>query len=705
MLLPSSYLSGKIEFVKGIGPARAELLQQELGIFTIEDLLLDFPIRYVDRTVITPISQSRQEGEYVQIKGELKDFRIVGKGRGRRLMALIADETGTMELVWFKSIEWITNHLKRGMEYVVNGRVSKFRSQYNIAHPEMEAAHQKNVQNFQTFIPIYRSTEKLTKRGLDTKGRSRIMKPLIEGLTPETFTEYLPEELQRKFKLPGIFQTIRHIHYPSNSHQLKAAENRVIFEEFFFLQLRMIKQYLIRKRDLKGHVFDSVGSFFLDFYHDHLPFELTGAQKRVLREIRKDMGSGKQMNRLLQGDVGSGKTIVALLSALLARDNHFQTALLAPTEILAQQHFESLTDLVGNMKYRVAILTGKTKTAERKEILRMLRLGAIDLLVGTHALLEDRVQFDKLGLAIIDEQHRFGVAQRAKLWKKGKGLAPHVLVMSATPIPRTLHMTAYGDLDVSVIDELPPGRKPIRTLHKTEYYRSDVIKFMKQEIEKGRQIYVVYPLIEESESLDLEDLNNGYEKLLTFFPRPEYQIGVVHGRMSPEEKEKEMQRFSAGTTHILVSTTVIEVGVNIPNASVMVIENANRFGLAQLHQLRGRVGRGQYQSYCILMTGSSLGDDARTRIDTMVRTNDGFEIAEVDLALRGPGKIQGTEQSGRLTFRKADLIEHQHILKVARKIAQAMLTEDPELQSPRHKGILAYLESRYQSAEWWGRIS
>lgn len=705
MLLPSSYLSGKIEFVKGIGPARAELLQQELGIFTIEDLLLDFPIRHVDRTVITPIAQSRQEGEYVQIKGELKDFRVVGQGRGRRLMALIADETGTMELVWFKSIEWITNHLKRGMEYVVNGRVSKFRSQYNIAHPEMEAAHQKNAQTFQTFIPIYRSTEKLTKRGLDTKGRNRIMKPLIEGLTPDTFTEYLPEELRRKFKLPGIFETIRHIHYPSNSHQLKAAENRVIFEEFFFLQLRMIKQYLIRKRDLKGHVFDSVGTYFLDFYHDHLPFDLTGAQKRVLREIRKDMGSGKQMNRLLQGDVGSGKTIVALLSALLARDNHFQTALLAPTEILAQQHFESLTDMVGKMKYRVAILTGKTKTADRKEILRMLRLGAIDLLVGTHALLEDRVKFDKLGLAIIDEQHRFGVAQRAKLWKKGKGLAPHVLVMSATPIPRTLHMTAYGDLDVSVIDELPPGRKPIRTLHKTEYYRSDVIKFMKQEIEKGRQIYVVYPLIEESESLDLEDLNNGYEKLLTFFPRPDYQIGVVHGRMSPDEKEKEMERFSTGTTHILVSTTVIEVGVNIPNASVMVIENANRFGLAQLHQLRGRVGRGQYQSYCVLMTGSRLGDDARTRIDTMVRTNDGFEIAEVDLALRGPGKIQGTEQSGRLTFRKADLIEHQHILKVARKIAQAMLTEDPELQSPRHKGILAYLESRYQSAEWWGRIS
>ncbi len=705
MLLPSSYLSGKIEFVKGIGPARAELLQQELGIHLIEDLLLDFPTRYVDRTVITPIAQSRQEGEDMQIKGVLKDFRVVGQGRGRRLVALIGDDTGTMELVWFKSIEWIANQLKRGVEYVVNGRVSRFRSQYNIAHPEMEAAHQKNERNFQVFIPIYRSTEKLTRRGLDSRGRARIIKPVIEALPPEAFKEYLPQSLLKKFKLPGILDTIRQIHFPANHSQLKAAENRIIFEEFFFLQLRMIKQYLIRKRDLKGHVFETVGAYFNDFYHKFLPFELTQAQKRVLREIRKDMGSGRQMNRLLQGDVGSGKTIVALLSALLARDNQFQTALLAPTEILAQQHFESLTQLVGNMKYQIAILTGKTKTAARKEILRMLRIGAIDLIVGTHALLEDRVQFDRLGLAIIDEQHRFGVAQRARLWKKGKGLAPHVLVMSATPIPRTLHMTEYGDLDVSVIDELPPGRKPIRTVHQTEYYRSEVIKFMKQEIAKGRQVYVVYPLIEESESLDLEDLNNGYEKLLTFFPRPQYQIGVVHGRMTPEEKEKEMERFSSGTTQILVSTTVIEVGVNIPNASVMIIENANRFGLAQLHQLRGRVGRGSYQSYCILMTSSQLGDDARVRIDTMVRTNDGFEIAEVDLALRGPGKIQGTEQSGRLTFRKADLIEHQHILKAAREVAKAILQDDPDLQKPENRGILTYLESRFPASEWWARIS
>lgn len=705
LLLPSSYLSGKIEFVKGIGPARAGLLQQELGVFLVEDLLLDFPIRYVDRTVITPISQAKQDGEYVQIKGELMDFRVVGTGRARRLVALVSDETGSMELVWFKSIEWITNHLNRGMEYVVNGRVSRFRSQYNMAHPEMEAAHQKNVKTFQTFIPVYRSTEKLTKRGLDTKGRNRIMKPLVSEMPREAFVEYLPDSIRNKFKLPGIYDTISHIHYPSNQHQLKAAENRIIFEEFFFLQLRMIKQYLVRKKNLKGHVFDTVGDLFLHFFHHLLPFELTEAQKRVLREIRKDMGTGIQMNRLLQGDVGSGKTIVALLSALLARDNGFQTALLAPTEILAQQHFESLNEMTGDLKYRIAILTGKTKTAERKEILRMLRLGAVDLLVGTHALLEDRVRFDKLGLAIIDEQHRFGVAQRAKLWEKGKDLAPHVLVMSATPIPRTLHMTTYGDLDVSVIDELPPGRKPIRTLHKTEFHRSDVIKFMKEEISKGRQVYVVYPLIEESESLDLEDLNNGYEKLLIFFPRPQYQIGVVHGRMTPEEKEKEMERFSSGTTHILVSTTVIEVGVNIPNASVMVIENANRFGLAQLHQLRGRVGRGQYQSYCVLMTGSSLGDDARTRIDTMVRTNDGFEIAEVDLALRGPGKLQGTEQSGRLTFRKADLIEHKHILKTARDVAKKILEEDPDLKSPENRGILAYLEARHQSAEWWGRIS
>lgn len=705
MFLPSSFLSGKIEFVKGIGPARAELFQKELDIHLVEDLLLDFPIRHVDRTVITPINQAKKDGEHVQIKGFLKDFRIVGSGRGRRLVALLSDETGNMELVWFKSIEWMTNHLQRGMEYVVNGRVSRFRSQYNMAHPELESAAQKNLSAFQTFSPIYRSTEKLTKRGLDTKGRNRIMKPLITSLPREAFSEYLPETLRKRFRLPGIFDTICHIHYPSSQQQLQSAENRIIFEEFFFLQLRLIKQYLVRKKNLKGHVFDSVSDYFLHFYHEKLPFDLTEAQKRVLREIRRDMRTGKQMNRLLQGDVGSGKTIVALLSALLARDNGFQTALLAPTEILAQQHYESLTSLTGDMKYRIAILTGKTKASDRKEILRMLRLGAVDLLVGTHALLEDRVQFDKLGLAIIDEQHRFGVAQRAKMWKKGKTLPPHVLVMSATPIPRTLHMTSYGDLDVSVIDELPPGRKPIKTLHKTEFYRSDVIKFMKQEIAKGRQIYVVYPLIEESESLDLEDLNNGYEKLLTFFPRPDYQIGVVHGRMTPEEKEKEMERFSNGRTHILVSTTVIEVGVNIPNASVMVIENANRFGLAQLHQLRGRVGRGGYQSYCILMTGNKLGDDARTRIATMVRTNDGFEIAEVDLALRGPGKIQGTEQSGRLTFRKADLIEHKHILKVAREVARSILEEDPDLKTPRNAGILAYLQARHQAAEWWGRIS
>ncbi len=705
MFIPGSYLTGKIEFVKGIGPAKAGLLQNELGIYLIEDLLLDFPIRYLDRTKITPIAEAKSEGEYVQVKGILKDFRVMGQGRGRRLVALVSDDTGGMELVWFKSIEWMVNHLTRGMEYVVNGRVSRFRNQYNMAHPEMEAASKKKTDSFQTFIPVYRSTEKLTKRGLDTKGRNRIMKPLIAELPRDAFKEYLPDELRQKFRFADIYETTRMIHYPMNQKQLRIAENRIIFEEFFFVQLRLIKQYLTRKRDLKGHVFETVGDYFMTFYEEHLPFELTGAQKRVLREIRRDMGTGKQMNRLLQGDVGSGKTIVALLAALLARDNGFQTALLAPTEILAQQHFESLTQLTEGMKYQVAILTGKTKTAERKELLRMLRIGAIDLLVGTHALLEDRVQFEEIGLAIIDEQHRFGVAQRAKLWKKGKRLPPHVLVMSATPIPRTLHMTTYGDLDVSVIDELPPGRKPIRTLHKTEFYRSDVIKFMKQEIAKGRQIYVVYPLIEESESLDLEDLNNGYEKLLTFFPRPDYQIGVVHGRMTPDEKEKEMERFSRGTTHILVSTTVIEVGVNIPNAAVMVIENANRFGLAQLHQLRGRVGRGSYQSYCILMTGNKLGDDARTRIDTMVRTNDGFEIAEVDLALRGPGKVQGTEQSGRLNFRKADLIEHKHILKAARETAKIILEEDPDLESDKYRGIKAYLEARHKSAEWWGRIS
>lgn len=705
MFLPSSYLSGKIEFVKGIGPLRAELLQKELGIHLIEDLLLDFPIRYVDRTKFTDISEAFVDGQDVQIKGVLKDFRIVGQGRGRRLVALLADDTGQMELVWFKSIEWVSNHLTRGVEYVVNGRVSRFRSQYNIAHPELETASKKNIKTFQTFIPIYRSTEKLTKRGLDTKGRNRIMKPLIANLPREAFTEYLPDSLMERFRLPNIYDTIRSIHYPINSERLQWSENRIIFEEFFFLQLRLIKQYITRKKNLKGFVFDKVGDYFHTFFGNHLPFELTNAQKRVLREIRRDMGTGIQMNRLLQGDVGSGKTIVALLAALIARDNKFQTCLLAPTEILAQQHFESLSGMVEGMKYRIAILTGKTKASERKELLRMLRLGAIDLLVGTHALLEDRVQFEHLGLAIIDEQHRFGVAQRAKIWEKGKDFPPHILIMSATPIPRTLHMTSYGDLDVSVIDELPPGRKPIKTLHKTEYYRSDVIKFIKQEIAKGRQVYVVYPLIEESENLDLEDLNNGYEKLMSYLPRPDYQIGVVHGRMKPEEKEKEMSRFSTGVTQVLVSTTVIEVGVNIPNASVMIIENANRFGLAQLHQLRGRVGRGKYQSYCILMTSNRLSDDAKTRIQTMVRTNDGFEIAEVDLALRGPGKIQGTEQSGRLTFRKADLIEHKNILKAARETAKIILEKDPDLRASEHQGIRSYLEARHKMAEWWGRIS
>lgn len=705
MFLPSVILEKKVEFVKGIGPVRAALLQRELAIHRVEDLLLDFPIRYVDRTKILSIEQAKSAQQYVQLKGVLKDFRIVGQGRGRRLIGFLVDETGGIELVWFKSLEWLINHLERGLEYVVNGKISQFRNSFNIVHPEMEPAHRRKTKEFQTFVPVYRSTEKLTKRGLDSKGRARIMRSLIDEISTHHFEEYLPLYLREKYKLPDINKTIQWIHYPADMRQLKAAENRIVFEEFFFLQLRLIKQYITHKKDLKGHPFEVVGDAFNQFYHDHLPFELTGAQKRVIREIRRDLGSGRHMNRLLQGDVGSGKTIVALMTALLAKDNQFQSCLLAPTEILAQQHFNSLKKMTEGMNYQIMILTGKTKPSERKEILRLLRVGAIDLLVGTHALLEDRVKWDRLGLAIVDEQHRFGVAQRAKLWQKGKTFPPHILIMSATPIPRTLHMTTYGDLDVSVIDELPPGRKQIKTIHKTEYYRPDVIKFMKQEIGKGRQIYVVYPLIEESEKLDLEDLNNGYERLLGYFPRPEYQIGVVHGRMKPEEKQQEMDRFEKGVTHILVSTTVIEVGVNVPNASVMVIENANRFGLAQLHQLRGRVGRGDYQSYCVLMTGNKLSDDARTRIQTMVRTTDGFEIAEVDLALRGPGNVQGTEQSGRLEFRKADLIEHRNILKVSREEAQKILERDPELEEKDHEGIIKYLKSRHKHAELWGRIS
>lgn len=705
MLLPNTFLKTKIEFVKGIGPARALVLQKEIDCHTIEDLLLDFPIRYQDRTQITPITAISADKEWVQIKGVLQDYRIIGKGRGQRLVALFTDDSGSIELVWFKSLDWVQKNFVRGQEYMVHGRVAKFRNSFNIPHPEMEklTAHQKP--KYTSFIPIYRSTEKLTKRGLDSKGRLKIMMPLISSLKQQDFEEYLAQDFIVKFRFLSIFDTIKNIHFPANDQLLKRAENRIIFEEFFFMQLRLIKQYLVKKKQLKGWPFPSVGQYFLDFFNHHLPFELTGAQKRVIKEIRQDLGSGIQMNRLLQGDVGSGKTMVAFMSVLLAKDNGFQSCLMAPTEILAQQHYASLSKMAKSLKIQVALLTGTVKGRQRKEVLRLLKLGGIDLLIGTHALIEDTVVFDKLGLAIIDEQHRFGVEQRSKLWAKGKKRPPHILIMSATPIPRTLHMTTYGDLDVSIIDELPPGRKPIKTLHKTEYYRPDVIKFIKTQIAEGRQIYFVYPLIEESEALDLEDLNNGYERLLAFLPRPQYQIGVVHGRMKPEEKEAEMNRFAKGETQVLVSTTVIEVGVNVPNATVMIIENANRFGLAQLHQLRGRVGRGGAQSYCILMTQSKLNDEARLRIDTMVRTNDGFEIAEVDLALRGPGNMQGREQSGKLVFKKGDLIEHKNILEASRKIAREILETDPELERPEHQGIKKYLTLRHQQAEWWGRIS
>ncbi|WP_236974348.1 ATP-dependent DNA helicase RecG [Membranihabitans maritimus] len=706
LLLPNAYLSKKIEFIKGIGPARSELLEKELGMKKLEDLLMDFPIRYQDRTSISSIAQAKSGNfDWVQLKAVIRDYRIIGRKHPKRLVALATDESGSLELVWFKSHDWIIKQLVKGEEYIINGKLTKFRNSFNIAHPELELAREKKTKVSGNLIPIYRSTEKLTKRGLDTKGRGKIMKGVVAGMSRDDFWEYLPDYLIDKFKFSSIYDTIRNVHFPESQRDLKIAENRIIFEEFFFLQLRLIKQYLNKKKQIKGIVFPEVGDLFLEFFNDHLPFSLTGAQERVLKEIRRDLGSGVQMNRLLQGDVGSGKTIVAFMTVLLARDNGYQSCLMAPTEILAQQHFESISELAKDMRFRVALLTGSVKGSQRKELLRMLRLGAIDLVIGTHALIEDKVIFDNLGLSIIDEQHRFGVAQRAKLWQKGKELPPHVLIMSATPIPRTLHMTTYGDLDVSVIDELPPGRKPVKTLHKTEYFRPDVIKFMKKQIAEGRQIYIVYPLIEESENMDLEDLNNGYEKLMTFLPRPDYQIGVVHGRMKPEEKEKEMQRFSAGTTHILVSTTVIEVGVNVPNASVMIIENANRFGLSQLHQLRGRVGRGANQSYCILMTGNKLSEEAKVRLNTMVRTTDGFEVAEVDLALRGPGNIQGLEQSGKLVFKKADLIEHKNILKISREVAREILDEDPELLAPEHRGIRKYLETRHKKAALWSRIS
>ena len=698
-------LDTSVEFLKGVGPKRAELLQKELGIFTYRDLLQHYPYRYIDKTQFHRVRELSEHSGEVQLRGILRRLSTVGEGRKRRLVGRFRDDTGAVDLVWFSGVHWLEKQLEVGKEYVIYGRVNSFRGQLSIPHPEMELAKQENIEKAATFAPVYSSTDKLNTKGLDARARRRIAAALFEKINPADTPENLPDYLVQKFRFPSRYEALRRIHFPTSEQELESARNRLKFEELFFLQFRLLQIRRRRKDAIKGFVFEKIGHYFHAFYEEKLPFELTGAQKKVLREIRRDLGASVQMNRLLQGDVGSGKTVVGLMSMLMAIDNGFQACLMAPTEILAQQHYNSISKYVQGMGINVAFLSGSVKGKKRKELLKLLAAGDIHILIGTHALLEPPVQYKNLGLAITDEQHRFGVEQRARLWKKSTPCPPHILVMTATPIPRTLAMTLYGDLDVSVIDELPPGRKEVKTLHKTENHRMRVIGFMRQEIAKGRQVYVVYPLIEESETLDLQNLGEGYEALKREFPPPDYQISIVHGRMKPADKDLEMQRFVEGKTQIMVATTVIEVGVNVPNASVMVIENTERFGLSQLHQLRGRVGRGAEQSYCLLMSSFKLSNESKERIQTMVRTNNGFEIAEADLRLRGPGNIEGTQQSGILDFRIADLSRDSHILQTAREIAARILDDDPRLERPEHHPIKWYDEKHGKKLKGWSRIS
>lgn len=696
----TSFFETKIEFLKGVGPQKAELLNKELSIYTFGDLIEYYPYRHEDRTQFHKICDITENMTAVQIKGRLRSWEKIGEGSKMRLIGNFTDGTGFIELIWFQGITWIEKNLRLQGDYIVYGKPSSFGSKWQITHPEMDALNAENDKGgyFQAVYPL---TEKLRKRYIDSKQISKWMKNVLE-VSLGNIKETLPNTLMTKFKLVSKQEAIYHIHLPINPNSLKQAQRRLKFEELFYNQLRLIKQKLIRKVDYAGQVFDKTQLLTI-FYNDYLPFDLTNAQKKVIREVFYDMRSGKQMNRLLQGDVGSGKTIVAFISMLLAIDNDAQACLMAPTEILSDQHYNGLKKYADLMGIKIAELTGSVGKKARRVIDEGLLDGSIKIIVGTHALLEDHVQFKNLGLCVIDEQHRFGVAQRAKLWEKNKNFRPHILVMTATPIPRTLAMTLYGDLDISIIDELPKGRKPIQTIHKYDSDRLRVFEFMRNEIQKGRQIYIVYPLIEENETLNLKNLMDGYESIARAFP--EYALSIIHGKMGWKEKDYEMQRFKNKETQILVATTVIEVGVDVPNASVMLIENANRFGLSQLHQLRGRVGRGAEQSYCILMTDYQLSKDTRIRIDTMVRTNNGFEISEVDLSLRGPGDMAGTQQSGMLDLKVADLAKDGEILKYARESALEILENDPELSALENTPIRLHIDSLKSSETNWSRIS
>ena len=673
--MSDAFLEKPIDYLKGVGPNRAQLLRSELGVHTYKDMLCVFPNRYIDRTRFYKIGELAQSQADVQIIGQITHIETINTGKYKRLVATFEDDTGQLELVWFRGVKWIQKNLKTHTDYVAFGRLNWFGKKCSIAHPELD--HEIDSKKQGLFQPIYPSTEKLASRGIS----NRIIRQIISSLFDEVnfcFSETLSDELMNNHDLIDRSTALRAIHFPNHQNELAQAQYRLKFEELFFIQLQILRKKQHLKNKFKGLDFKKVGSYFNEFYQKHLPFTLTDAQKRVIKEIRTDMGSKAQMNRLLQGDVGSGKTIVALLTMLIALDNNYQATLVAPTEILAQQHYSSLSSLLSPLNINVEILTGSTPRSTRKILHEDLGNGKLHVLIGTHAVFEPTVLFKNLGLAIIDEQHKFGVAQRAKLWKKNT-IPPHVLVMTATPIPRTLAMTMYGDLDLSVIDELPPGRKPITTAHRTDRNRLAVQRFIREEVQKGRQVYIVYPLIEESKSMDYKDLMDGYESIIRDFPKPDYQVSIVHGKMKPDAKAYEMKRFVEGHTHIMVATTVIEVGVNVPNASVMIIESAERFGLSQLHQLRGRVGRGADKSYCVLMTKDKLSTDASTRINAMVKSQDGFELAEVDLKLRGPGNLMGTQQSGVLQMIIADLTKDASILENARKAALNLLYNDPNI--------------------------
>ena len=701
--MSSNFLQTPIDYLKGVGPNRADLLKKELGIHTYQDLLNLFPNRYLDRTHYYKIGQLQQTNAEVQVVGKITHIKMVEQKRGKRLVATFIDETGKMELVWFRGHKWIKEHLKINEPYVAFGKTNYYNSVFSMPHPELELLdeHQKSIRS--AMQAVYPSTEKLGNSGITNRVVIGLMKQLFLG-SKNSFQESLSQAILSELKLVSKSDAILNIHFPKSQDDLARATYRLKFEELFYIQLQLLRKNLVHKSKIKGYPFTKIGEYFSSFYKDHLPFELTAAQKRVVKEIRKDLGSKAQMNRLLQGDVGSGKTIVALLSILIALDNDFQACLMAPTEILSVQHYTGISELCKNLEISISLLTGSTKTSKRREIHSTLENGTLQLLIGTHALLEDKVKFKNLGLAIIDEQHRFGVAQRSKLWHKNE-LPPHVLVMTATPIPRTLAMSVYGDLDISVIDELPPDRKDIKTTHRFDSKRLAVFKFIRDEIRQGRQVYIVYPLIQESEALDYKDLMDGYESIVREFPMPNYQISIVHGKMKPTDKEYEMNRFVKGETQIMVATTVIEVGVNVPNASIMIVESAERFGLSQLHQLRGRVGRGASQSYCILMTSHKLTADAKIRLETMTRTTDGFEIAEVDLKLRGPGDIMGTQQSGVLNLRIADIVNDTAILKLARTYAIQVLKGDPTFSKPENIAIQTTYEALTRYKNIWNYIS